>query len=157
MKRRKPITRSRVQEKSNKKVQKIVGGMRKVARKLAAWIDPVEHELRTARERQEKRDEEFARTYHSVERVEWMQQLPSIISGERPCVNAHVRGGGMARKGDYIWIVPLTDAEHRELHRVGKQTFERKHGIDLDIAAGTIEHAWRQHQRGLLSRVDPAQ
>ena len=46
---------------------------------------------------------EFARCYGSKARVEWVKQQPSVVSGARPCVNAHVRNGGAGRKADACW------------------------------------------------------
>lgn len=50
----------------------------------------------------------FVRAYGSPARVAWVRAQPSVVSGQRPCVNAHVRSGGMGRKADARWIVPLT-------------------------------------------------
>ena len=88
---------------------------------------------------------EFARAYGSAERVEWIKGLPSVASGEGPCVNAHVKTGGGSRKADACWIVPLTDFEHRiELHHMGKADFNAKYGIDLDTEAQRIQQCWEE-------------
>lgn len=91
------------------------------------------------------RREEWERSYGSVERVEWMRSRPSIVSGKKPCVNAHVRTGGMGRKADACWIVPLTYEEHEELHRIGRWAFQAKYTIDLDVAARMVELHWQGH------------
>lgn len=93
-----------------------------------------------------RRKSEFARAYHSEERVLWVQALPSVVSGETPCVNAHVRNGGAGRKADYRWIVPLTDQEHQNYHVVGKRFFEKWAKVDLDAAAADVERRWQQEQ-----------
>lgn len=90
-------------------------------------------------------DEEFARAYGSLDRVEWVRSLPSVASGKRPCVNAHVRTGGMGRKADARWIVPLTWEEHERLHRRGPAWFETTYGIDLDAKAAETEVAWQAY------------
>lgn len=90
---------------------------------------------------------EFARKYGSVERIEWMRWQPSIISGQTPCVGAHVKSGGTGRKSDSCWIVPLTDAEHKEMDdQIGKRAFERKYGIDLAVEAQKIEARWQRER-----------
>lgn len=92
----------------------------------------------------ERRKREFARCYGSPSRVQWIAWQPSVVSGLRPCENAHVRNGGTGRKADARWIVPLTPAEHRELHRVGKVTFEYTHGVDLDYLAELTNDDWER-------------
>lgn len=96
--------------------------------------------------------EKFAREYGSQERVEWVRDLASVVSGKRPCVNAHVRTGGTSYKADYIWIVPLTNEEHHELHQHGIKTFIAKYAIDLDAAARMVELQWQSY----LTRPRPA-
>lgn len=94
-----------------------------------------------------RKAKEFARAYGSKERVEWVKSLPSVVCGERPCVNAHVRTGGTGRKADAKWIVPMTDVEHQNYHVVGKRFFEQWAGnIDLDALATATEAAWQSHQ-----------
>jgi hypothetical protein len=90
----------------------------------------------------EKRAREFDRKYGSEARVLWIIAQRSVVSGERPCVNAHVKGGGMGRKADFRWIVPLTAREHDELHRVGKPAFQDKYAIDLGETARRIAAEW---------------
>lgn len=93
-----------------------------------------------------RRTSEFARCYGSRARVAWIKHLPSVVSLGRPCVNAHVRNGGAGRKADARYIVPLTDAEHRELHAIGRASFERKYGVELDRWACLIDARWQRHQ-----------
>jgi hypothetical protein len=61
-----------------------------------------------------KRDREF---------LAWIRTLPSCLSGESPCVAAHVRrvseGAGMGIK-PRLFSVPMTDIEHRYLHQHGE-------------------------------------
>ncbi|HSH44398.1 MAG TPA: hypothetical protein VK966_00945 [Longimicrobiales bacterium] len=90
-----------------------------------------------------RRDREWARAYGSEDRVAWVQRQPSVVSGKRPCVNAHVRTGGTGRKADARWIVPLTWEEHEDLHRVGVATFQREHGVDLEAEARRVDAEWR--------------
>lgn len=87
----------------------------------------------------------FARAYGSQARVAWVQGLPSVVSGAGPCENAHVKTGGMGLKASAIWIVPLTSAEHAELHAVGMRTFEARHNVNLFREAQRVALAWEQH------------
>ncbi len=94
-----------------------------------------------------KQKADWQRAYHSQERVEFIQRLPSVVSGKSPCVNAHVRTGGMGRKAGSEWIVPLTGAEHIELHQRGMASFEAKYVVNLRTLATQTEERWRQMQQ----------
>lgn len=87
----------------------------------------------------------FERSFHSVERVDWIRSLKSVASGRTPCVNAHVKTGGTGIRADYKWIVPLTHEEHMELHQHGHKTFERKWNVDLLLAARAVQDLWQLH------------
>lgn len=109
-----------------------------------------------------RRQSEFARTYHSKERVEFVKALPCIVCGHGPCDNAHIETGGMGRKADYTKIVPLCSmpmdhpwspgypkGHHGEFHRVGRDSFVKSyvhHSIDLEKAAAETERLWLQRQ-----------
>lgn len=99
----------------------------------------------TVKKAEKRRRREWLRTYGSEDRVLWVAQQPSIASGALGCENVHVRTGGMGRKADACWIVPLTPAEHRELHRIGIRSFEQKYQVDLDFEARATEAAWQRH------------
>lgn len=86
---------------------------------------------------------EFQRVYGGSARCGWIAAQPSVASGRGPCVNAHVRTGGIGRKADARWIVPLTFDEHGELHQHGIKTFERKYKIDLLEEARKTEREWQ--------------
>lgn len=94
------------------------------------------------RANRQRKAETFTRAYGGAERVAWITRQPSVVSGEGPCVNAHVKTGGAGRKADARWVVPLTDAEHRELHQIGQKSFEAKHAIDLAFQAAIIDARW---------------
>lgn len=95
--------------------------------------------------RKPRKASETVRIYGPPERREWFRTLPSVASGDGPCEMAHVRNGGIARKADARWTVPLTRHEHRvELHQWGPQTFEAHYGIDLDAEAEKTEAAWQR-------------
>ena len=96
----------------------------------------------------ERRKRERERAYGPPERREWVQGQPSVVSGRTPCVNAHVPDpegpSGMGRKADARWVVPLTLEEEMELHRVGIETFQARHDIDLTEAARETERQWKE-------------
>ena len=94
------------------------------------------------RKNEPRRSAEFIRCYESEARVAWVKRQPSVVSGDRPCENAHIRTGGTGRKADAEWIVPLTPAEHRHLHAVGAKTFEAETGISLYLAAQHTQREW---------------
>ena len=60
----------------------------------------------------------------------------------------HVRTGGVGRKADAIWIVPLTVTEHDELHQYGQETFEKKYGVDLRALAAETAARWQREESG---------
>ena len=99
----------------------------------------------------EDAEEERRRTYGPPERRRWIREQPSVVSGERGCVNAHVPpygdASGTGRKADARWVVPLTIEEERELHRVGRQTFEEEHDVDLAAEAEQVEERWSETDR----------
>jgi hypothetical protein len=77
------------------------------------------------KKRNAKRSEkEFARCFHSVERVEFVKTLACAASGlyaypERPIENAHVCDDGTkgaSRRSGYACIAPLLVDVHRLLH-----------------------------------------
>lgn len=98
---------------------------------------------------QKRRASEFARCYHSKERVAWVQRQPCVVCTLSPCDNAHIRTGGTGRKAGYRQIVPLCspfydeDGCHRYLHAIGRASFERTYGIDLVAAAAETERRWQ--------------
>lgn len=89
--------------------------------------------------------EEFERAYGGADRKEWVNGLPSVATGHYGCINAHVASGGTSRKADARFIVPLTWAEHQDLHQHGQRTFEAKHGIVLLDEAAKVEAAWQAY------------
>lgn len=94
----------------------------------------------------ERQAREFARTYGSTERVEWIKSFGCVICGKKPTENMHVRGGGTGRKADACYIVPACRAHHRELHRDGVETFSASYSIDLEMTADQFDAVWRVRQ-----------
>lgn len=92
-----------------------------------------------------RKAKEFVRCYGSNARVAFVQSLPCAIAPHRcsgPIENAHAVGGGVSRKADARWIVPLCRAAHRELHRIGVRSFEARHNVSLEAAASVVEQLW---------------
>lgn len=94
-----------------------------------------------------KREATFERAYGGAERVEWMKAHPCLACGAVPSENAHVRNGGMGRKADAKYIVPLCHTHHEELHRRGQDSFEVRYGLCLDIYAEILSCRWDDEQR----------
>lgn len=100
-----------------------------------------------------RKAKEFARCYHSVERVEFVKDQPCKACGRLfASENAHVLGnGGAGRKAGYKTIAPLCgptfDREgcHRTLHRLSRDLFEKDFGIDLEAAAAATQRAWLEY------------
>ncbi len=67
----------------------------------------------------------------------WIATLPCLVTGGWPVDPAHVRSRGAAGS-DYANIVPLTHRLHRELHDMGRRTFEAKYGVDLAREAALL-------------------
>lgn len=86
----------------------------------------------------------FARAYDE-DKVAWLKFEPCAVSGMRGNIDcAHVRNGGMGRKADAKWLIPLAGELHRELHRIGRASFEAKWMVDLDTLAAQTERRWQQ-------------
>lgn len=96
-----------------------------------------------------RKKREQLRAYGPPLRREWIKAQPSVVSGKGPCVNAHVVTGGAGYKADARFIVPLTDAEHHELHKTGIRTFEAKYHVDLISLAAQTEKRWEAHCLGV--------
>lgn len=92
-----------------------------------------------------RRKREWARAYHSTDRVEFVKSLPCAACGRRPSENAHMPSqSGMGRKGDYSTIVPLCRIHHHQLDEgMGAVAFEAEFGISLTAHADWTERQWQ--------------
>ena len=81
---------------------------------------------------------------------QWIIRLPSCASGKfgyDPNTNERLNDphhvpdglGGSAKRNDHR-LIPLTHAEHVELHNIGQETFAKKHGLDFE----TLIEAYRR-------------
>lgn len=88
---------------------------------------------------------------HASRHLDWIRQLPSVISGVYGVEACHVRYGdpsygkrptGMGEKPDDKWCVPMTPDEHREQHAGSEREFWDKAGIDpLKVALALWAHS----------------
>lgn len=72
--------------------------------------------------------------------LDFIRQLPSIISGAYGCEACHIRSGsalhrkkhtGAGQRPDDSWTLPMTPAEHRAQHAMGDELkWWRQHEID---------------------------
>ena len=103
---------------------------------------------RVKRVNKKRKASEFARCYHSKERVEWVKSMRCILRTPfctGPSENAHTVGGGAGRKADYATIIPLCNAHHRDLHTLGIRSFVRTYmdGYNtLPALADAVEKLW---------------
>ena len=68
----------------------------------------------------------FARQFHSVERVEWIEFKPCAVCGKRPCENHHIE---TRRHADWRRIVPLCNRCHGAYH--GLDGVWRRHVVKM--------------------------
>jgi hypothetical protein len=72
---------------------------------------------------------------------------PCAVSGQRgDVVQAHAKGGGIARKADAEFVLPMLRTLHDELHQHGVKTFEAKYRVSLLALAALTEARWRHFQ-----------
>lgn len=96
---------------------------------------------------------EFQRAYGSRKRVRFVQSLPCLVEGctRYPLARqvVHIDTGGTGRKADASHTVPLCFHHHIEvLHRIGRETFEERYGLDLTAAAANTEKLWINSKTG---------
>lgn len=72
----------------------------------------------------------------------FLDQVGCLVCGYSPVQLAHVRTGGMGRKADWTYTVPLCHTHHREQHQHGVKTFQAKYGLDLTAAAARLQAAF---------------
>lgn len=72
----------------------------------------------------------------------------------RPIEVAHVRNGsgaGMGQRPDDFFTISLCRDHHSEQHRVGEETFQKRHGISMGMLAH--EFATASPKRAEIERV----
>lgn len=111
--------------------------------------------------RKPRKPSEFARIYHSKQRVEFVKSLPCAACGVVGySENAHIETGGMGRKADFDKIVPLCGNRpdpilgrdilgcHGMLHNLGRSVLEFAYGLDFALAAKKCEEQWLEFSGG---------
>jgi hypothetical protein len=85
--------------------------------------------------------------------MDYVRSLPSCVSG-KPAEQTHhikgyspITGSGGAIKGDDLFVIPLTREEHHEGDRIGWESWEAKHGSQLEHWAKMIREA---HRLGII-------
>jgi hypothetical protein len=102
--------------------------------------------------RRRRPEEETERIYGPPERRAWMTRQSCIICGARPSVSAHLRTGGVGRKGDAIETVPMCTDHHDEYdgRKVagGRLTFLAKYRLTMEqllTLARRTEERWQAY------------
>src|SRR4051812_32911719 len=84
---------------------------------------------------------EKLRIYGAAERITWLKKQPCLLVGRgttkehgpHQCFGAiqvaHIMTGGMGRKANAEFTVPLCHAAHHTLHTIGQRSFERTYGL----------------------------
>jgi hypothetical protein len=99
-----------------------------------------------------RRAKEFARTYGSKERCQWIAEQPcawcvlrGLVRISRPSDNAHSEGGGgMGRKADYTTVLPMC-RRHHEQYDQHRAPFDRPiPRAAIKILAERTEAAWQE-------------
>jgi hypothetical protein len=103
-----------------------------------------------------RQKKEFARCYHSEERVAWVQSQPCMWCKYRgrirmcgPSENAHVKTDGMGRKAGYEFIVPLGRFHHMKYdsHLPPFDTISAR--MVMEWFARDTEAKWQERQSQL--------
>lgn len=106
-----------------------------------------------------RRKSELARTFHSLERVHFVRDLPCAGCGFWRSVNAHTENEGKSRKGHYSTIAPLC-ADDPLKNRLGCHGKYDRHEAPFDTgevrnrvkaAAVKTERDWQLHSQGFAA------
>lgn len=95
-----------------------------------------------------RRASQFARCYHSRERVRFVKSLGCCIRHVAPCRpkdpidNAHTEKDGKGIKGPYQSIAPLCRSHHR---RYDEYTLPGEWRVLVEQAAVEVETLWQHH------------
>lgn len=106
-----------------------------------------------------RREREFERAYGGSVRSKWVKTLRCIVTlrygtEDDPIDNVHIETGGISRKADADKVVPMLRSKHRELHKIGQETFARKYPwVDLEKSAEETEKSWQSHIVSLEKRA----
>lgn len=91
---------------------------------------------------------ESVRCYESVERIDWIRELPCVVPGcvGGPRENQHVQILKDGRPAGSAFVVPMCPVHRAVLTQgVGSVKFEALYGLDLKAEALDVELRWRRH------------
>jgi hypothetical protein len=81
--------------------------------------------------------------WESMKYLAYVRTLPSCISEQIGTEPHHIKGhgfGGSVKAADWA-VIPLTRMEHTDLHSRGWQSWEERHGSQLEYVARTLGRA----------------
>jgi hypothetical protein len=119
--------------------------MKRTALKRKTPLPP--RKSRIPRVNRQRKSKNWTRAYGSVERVQFVAALPCavLMCLEAVSENAHIIPGGTGRRADAKYIIPLCTFHHRQIHTIGRASFERAYRINIFEAAERTDAAWRAH------------
>jgi hypothetical protein len=80
----------------------------------------------------------------------WIRQQPSEVSGHYGCEACHTgEDGGASMKASDTTCIPLTPAEHREYHQIGKHSFALKYRLDYPAICARLHAAYLAIREGV--------
>ena len=107
---------------------------------------PLKRKTRLRPVNAQRRKAAWIRAYGGKRRIAFVKSLPCIVQAgdcAGPIDVAHTKVGGMSRKADARFTVPLCRRHHRALHTVGRETFETTYAVNLEAAAALTELQWQ--------------
>lgn len=99
-----------------------------------------------------RRAKSWQRSYHSEERVEWIQTLACVGCGALPSLNCHSETGGVGMKAPYLTIYPGCADCHSLEHTQGRETMQWVLGVNLVNAAALTQRLWALVDTGTVSK-----
>ena len=74
------------------------------------------------------------KTFKSEKYKKYVRSLPCIICGYPTSDPHHIRtanNSGTGKKPSDTWVIPICSLHHAEAHQFGKDTFYKRHGVDI--------------------------
>ncbi len=72
--------------------------------------------------------------YRSEDYLAFVRRLPCLACNRSPSEAHHTKKAGTGLKGDDTRAVPLCTEHHREHDNLGRETFQKKYGLDFKEA-----------------------
>ncbi len=80
--------------------------------------------------------------------ADWLRAQPCILAGQHECFGeihcCHIKSGGVSRKADAEFQVPMCLGAHQLQHNTGIKSFARAFGLDLAALAAGFWAKWRE-------------